>query len=102
MFCRQRQMLSSINSRWLRAFSSSGGGGIKKVDNSSVPGVRLSALLCKHLGLSRRQSVRMILADRVTLYGEIVNAPAFQLRPNPNPNQNSSSAMKLDGKLILG
>ena len=44
----------------------------------------------------------MILADRVTLYGEIVNAPAFQLRPNPNPNQNSSSAMKLDGKLILG
>lgn len=94
-------MLSSMNSRWLRAFSSSGG--IKKVDNSiSVPGVRLSALLCKHLGLSRRQSVRMILADRVTLYGEIVNAPAFQLRPNPNPNQNSSSAMKLDGKLILG
>jgi 23S rRNA pseudouridine2605 synthase len=92
-----------MNSRWLlRTFSSSGGGGIKKVDNSSVPGVRLSALLCKHLGLSRRQSVRMILADRVTLYGEIVNAPAFQLRPNPNPNQNSSSAMKLDGKLLLG
>jgi len=91
-----------MNSRWLRAFSSSCGGGIKKVNNSSVPGVRLSALLCKHLGLSRRQSVRMILADRVTLYGEIVNTPAFQLRPNPNPNQNSSSAMKLDGKLMLG
>ena len=99
MFCRQRQIFS-MNSRWLRAFSSSGG--IKKIDNSSIPGVRLSALLCKHLGVSRRQSVRMILADRVTLYGEIVNTPAFQLRPNPNPNQNSSSAMKLDGKLILG
>jgi len=65
-------------------------------------GIRLSTLLCKHLGLSRRQSERMILADRVTLFGKICNSPAFQLRPSPDPNQNSSSAMKLDGKLVQG
>lgn len=75
--------------------------GSKHVHENS-PGIRLSTLLCKHLGLSRRQSERMILADRVTLFGKICNSPAFQLRPSPDPNQNSSSAMKLDGKLIQG
>ncbi|KAL7499498.1 hypothetical protein ACHAWT_007779 [Skeletonema menzelii] len=81
-----------------RPFSSSG----KHIHEPISPGIRLSTLLCKHLGLSRRQSERMILADRVTLFGKICNSPAFQLRPSPDPNQNSSSAMKLDGKLILG
>jgi 23S rRNA pseudouridine2605 synthase len=79
-----------------RAFSSS-----KQIHEISA-GIRLSTLLSKHLGLSRRQSERMILADRVTLFGKICNSPAFQLRPNPDPNQNSSNAMKLDGKLVQG
>lgn len=77
-------------------------GGSSKHTHEASAGVRLSTLLSKHLGLSRRQSERMILADRVTLFGKICNSPTFQLRPNPDPNQNSSSAMKLDGKLIQG
>ncbi len=80
-----------------RAFGSS-----SKHTLEASAGIRLSTLLSKHLGLSRRQSERMILADRVTLFGKICNSPTFQLRPNPDPNQNSSSAMKLDGKLIQG
>lgn len=81
-----------------RAFSSSNN---KRVKESSV-GVRLSTLLSKHLGLSRKQSERMILADRVTLYGKIINKPAFHLLPNPDPDQYSSTAMKVDGRLIQG
>lgn len=73
----------------------------KKAETRSRPaGVRISTLLSKHLGLSRRQSERMILTERVTLFGKIVNSPAFELRPSNDPNQNSKTAMKVDGKLI--
>ena len=65
-------------------------------------GVRLSTLLSKHLGLSRRQSERMILTERVTLFGKIVTSPAFELHPSNDPNQYSTTAMKVDGKLIEG
>ncbi|KAL7525895.1 hypothetical protein ACHAWF_001553 [Thalassiosira exigua] len=65
-------------------------------------GVRLSTLLSRHLGLSRRQSERMILTERVTLFGKVVASPTFELRPSSDPNQNSSTPMKVDGKLVQG
>jgi len=71
-------------------------------ETPSSGGVRLSVLLAKHLGLSRRQSERMILTERVTLFGDIVTSPTFSLTPSSDPNQNSSTAMKVDGKLIHG
>ena len=90
--------LSSLQQpHFCQSFSSS-----SKHIKETGAGIRLSTLLSKHLGLSRRQSERMILADRVTLFGKICNSPAFQLRPHPDPNQNSSSAVKLDGKLVPG
>ncbi|KAL7527021.1 hypothetical protein ACHAXR_001762 [Thalassiosira sp. AJA248-18] len=67
---------------------------------NGVAGVRLSNLLSKHLGLSRRQSERMILTERVTLFGKVITTPGFELHPSNDPNQNSSTAMKLDGKLV--
>lgn len=69
-------------------------------ENGRSSGVRLSSLLCKHMGLSRRQSERMILTERVTLFGAFVTSPTFEMRPSNDPNQNSSTAMKVDGKLI--
>mmetsp|Transcript_4310 Transcript_4310/g.7663 ORF Transcript_4310/g.7663 Transcript_4310/m.7663 type:complete len:462 (+) Transcript_4310:113-1498(+) len=63
-------------------------------------GVKMSTLLAKHLGLSRRQSERMVLTERVTLFGKIVKSPTFELYPSNDPNQNSDTAMKVDGKLV--
>lgn len=65
-------------------------------------GIRFSTLLSKHLGLSRRQSERMILTERVTLFGKIINSPTYELFPSNDPNQDSSTAMKVDGKLVPG
>ena len=74
------------------------------ISNSHRPptGIRFSTLLSKHLGLSRRQSERMILTERVTLFGKIINSPTYELFPSNDPNQDSSTAMKVDGKLVAG
>lgn len=69
-------------------------------EEGSVRGVRLSLLLCRLLGLSRRQSERMILTERVTLFGKKITSPAFELRPSEDPRQDSTTAMKVDGKLV--
>mmetsp|Transcript_17612 Transcript_17612/g.38102 ORF Transcript_17612/g.38102 Transcript_17612/m.38102 type:complete len:468 (-) Transcript_17612:39-1442(-) len=75
----------------------------RPTDNRNRPGgVRFSTLLSKHLGLSRRQAERMILTERVTFFGKIMNNPAFELFPSTDPNQDSSTAMKVDGKLVKG
>lgn len=71
-------------------------------NDGPVSGVRFSTLLSKHLGLSRRQSERMILTERVTFFGKILKSPTFELRPSPDPKQDSSTAVKVDGKLIKG
>ena len=71
-------------------------------DNIKPVGVKFAALLTKHLGLSRRQSERMIKTERVTLFGQIINSPTYELFPSTDPNQDSSSAMKVDGKLVKG
>lgn len=63
----------------------------------SSSGVKLSSLLQKHLGLSRRQSERMILTERITLYGTAVKNPAFEL-----PSQDDRIAVKVDGRLMQG
>jgi len=72
--------------------------------NGSSPsgGVRFSALLSRHLGLSRRQAERMMLTERVTLFGKVANIPSFGLRPSTDPNQHSGTAVKVDGKLVMG
>jgi len=44
----------------------------------------------------------MIKTERVTLFGQIINSPAYELFPSTDPNQDSSSAMKVDGKLVKG
>ena len=74
------------------------------ISNSHRPptGIRFSTLLSKHLGLSRRQSERMILTERVTLFGKIISSPTYELFPSNDPNQDSSTAMKVDGKLVTG
>lgn len=63
---------------------------------ANVDGVKISALLQKHLGLSRRQSERMILAERITLYGKLVTNPTFEVR---SPDR-GDVAIKVDGKLV--
>jgi len=85
-----------------REFGSSSKGELDLDRDGRATGVRISTLLSKHLGLSRRQSERMVLTERVTLFGKIVNAPAFELHPSNDPNQNSTTAMKVDGKLVKG
>ncbi|KAL9184315.1 hypothetical protein ACHAXT_002401 [Thalassiosira profunda] len=62
----------------------------------------MSTLLSRHLGLSRRQSERMILTERVTMFGKTITNPAFVLRPSVDPRQDSSRAMKVDGRLVQG
>jgi 23S rRNA pseudouridine2605 synthase len=75
-------------------------------DISSISGgggVRLSALLSKHLGLSRRQAERMVLTERVTLFGKVVTLPSFELQHSSTNNYtNNTHAIKVDGKLITG
>lgn len=98
-----RSKLATVTAHKLgiRYFSSnvgSSGSGPAAADG----GIRFSTLLSKHLGLSRRQSERMILTDRVTLFGKIINSPTFELSPSTDPNQDSSTAMKVDGKLVTG
>ena len=44
----------------------------------------------------------MIKTERVTLFGQIINSPTYELFPSTDPNQDSSSAMKVDGKLVKG
>ena len=86
-----------------------GGGGRKKAggngDDSSAPdgpsssgGVRFSALLSRHLGLSRRQAERMMLTGRVTLFGKVASSPSFGMRPPVD----GGTAVKVDGKLVTG
>ena len=70
--------------------------------SSSGGGVRFSALLSRHLGLSRRQAERMMLTERVTLFGKVANVPSFGLRPSTDSNQHSGTAVKVDGKLVMG
>eukprot|EP00956_Cyclotella_meneghiniana_P029106 scaffold69513_cov76-Cyclotella_meneghiniana.AAC.1 len=65
-------------------------------------GVKLSTLLQKHLGLSRRQSERMILTERITLYGRTVKDPTFEVPPHENKGNNNQVAIKVDGRLIQG
>ena len=71
-------------------------------------GIRIAYLLSKHLGLSRRQSERMILTERVTLFGKIITSPNFELYPSnkkyddDDDDDDSSKAVKVDGKLIVG
>lgn len=70
---------------------------------SSGGGVRLSALLSRHLGLSRRQAERMVLTERVTLFGKVVTLPSFELQHSSTKNYtNNTHAIKVDGKLITG
>ena len=62
-------------------------------------GIKISSLLQKHLGLSRRQSERMILAERITLYGKCVTSPTFEVR---HPETGKEVAIKIDGRLVQG
>jgi pseudouridine synthase len=92
--------------------------------SSDGGGVRFSALLARHLGLSRRQAERMVLAERVTLFGRAIDSPSYELHPSPLPPSSSPRlrdayedddgddfhtnraagplAVKVDGKLIMG
>lgn len=65
--------------------------------NEDHNSVRISTLLQKHLGLSRRQSERMILTERITLYGKVVTSPTFEFLPSEKSGQ---VAIKVDGKLV--
>lgn len=44
----------------------------------------------------------MILSERVTLFGQTISNPAFNLIPSQDENQDSSKAIKVDGRLALG
>ena len=65
--------------------------------NSQAEGVRISSLLSKHLGMSRRQSERMVMSERVTLFGKAATTPSFLLYPS-----NNNIAIKVDGRLLRG
>lgn len=84
-----------------REFSSNNNNTTKPQSGSGT-GIRLATLLSKHLGLSRRQAERMILTERVTVFGKIAANPGWELFPSPDPNQDSSTAFKVDGKLVQG
>jgi len=90
----QRREFSSIPKKSITAADT--------INDIKPVGVKFAALLTKHLGLSRRQSERMIKTERVTLFGQIINSPTYELFPSTDPNQDSSSAMKVDGKLVKG
>eukprot|EP00804_Cyclotella_cryptica_P011318 CCRYP_016338-RA/>CCRYP_016338-RA protein AED:0.00 eAED:0.00 QI:25/-1/1/1/-1/1/1/414/365 len=70
-----------------------------KSSSDNTEGVRLSTLLQKHLGLSRRQSERMILSERITLYGKVVKSPTFEI---PRSDKTDQIAIKVDGRLVHG
>mmetsp|Transcript_11983 Transcript_11983/g.25303 ORF Transcript_11983/g.25303 Transcript_11983/m.25303 type:complete len:482 (-) Transcript_11983:144-1589(-) len=63
-------------------------------------GVRIASLLSKHLGTSRRQSERMVLTERVTLFGEVVTSPSHLLYPSKT--NGDAIAIKVDGRLLHG
>lgn len=67
--------------------------------SDNAKGVRISALLQRHLGLSRRQSERMILSERITLYGKVVKSPTLEILPS---DKNDQIAIKVDGRLVHG
>lgn len=90
----QRREFSSIQKKSITSTDT--------VNDIKPVGVKFAALLTKHLGLSRRQAERMIKTERVTLFGQIINSPTYELFPSTDPNQDSSSAMKVDGKLVKG
>ena len=90
----QRREFSSIPKKSITAADT--------INDIKPVGVKFAALLIKHLGLSRRQAERMIKTERVTLFGQIINSPTYELFPSTDPNQDSSSAMKVDGKLVKG
>lgn len=90
----QRREFSSIPKKSITAADT--------INDIKPVGVKFAALLTKHLGLSRRQAERMIKTERVTLFGQIINSPTYELFPSTDPNQDSSSAMKVDGKLVKG
>ena len=62
-------------------------------------GIRISTLLQRHLGLSRRQSERMVLTERITLYGNVVRSPLLEVTP---PARGDQIAIKVDGRLAQG
>ncbi|KAL3822699.1 hypothetical protein ACHAXA_009581 [Cyclostephanos tholiformis] len=93
------------------------GGGISTGRGGGGGGVRFSSLLSRHLGLSRRQAERMVLTERVTLFGRVINSPSFELHPLPEDDHDDSNrrrggggggggggslAVKVDGKLVMG
>ena len=65
----------------------------------STRGIKISSLLQKHLGLSRRQSERMIVTERITLYGKCVTRPTFEVG---HPDTGKDVAIKVDGRLVQG
>ncbi|ACI64787.1 predicted protein [Thalassiosira pseudonana CCMP1335] len=67
--------------------------------SNGTEGVRITTLLCKHLGLSRRQSERMVLLGRVTLFGKVVDSPSFEFSASTDEGE---IAIKVDGRLIYG
>lgn len=67
--------------------------------SNRTEGVRITTLLCKHLGLSRRQSERMVLLGRVTLFGKVVDSPSFEFSASTDEGE---IAIKVDGRLIYG
>ena len=88
--------MAMIRENKKRATSTNDAGG-------SSGGVRLSALLSRHLGLSRRQAERMVLTERVTLFGKVVTLPSLELQhSSADDYTNNTHAIKVDGKLITG
>ena len=95
--CCEKNYKNSSNSKNGREGGEGGGGG------GGGGGIRFASLLCKHLGLSRRQAERMMLTERVTLFGRVVASPNFEIHPSDDdPHQDGSKAVKVDGKLIVG
>lgn len=100
--CLQQLYVHAHQMQQPREFSSSQKRRKNDANKTREGGVRFASLLSKHLGLSRRQSERMILTERVTLFGKVITSPDFVLYPSNDPNQDGSKAVKVDGKLIVG
>ncbi|KAL7471473.1 hypothetical protein ACHAXS_011755 [Conticribra weissflogii] len=73
---------------------------IEHDEDTHKRGVRIASLLSNHLGTSRRQSERMVLTERVTLFGEVVTSPSHLLYPSKS--KNDLLAIKVDGGLLHG
>lgn len=73
---------------------------IEHEEDIQSQGVRIASLLSKHLGTSRRQSERMVLTERVTLFGKVVTSPSHLLYPSKT--NGDAIAIKVDGRLLHG